>query len=488
MGTVATTYYPTNINVPRFDWASTAQLPQNLLTYSNDFTNAAWQKASITTSYGVTGPTGAADATTITAGANNVYMYQSAARTNAGSTTYTASIWVRRRTGTGLIQIIAPNGSTATTIAPTSDWTRFSVTGLGNSNGTTYAPQVYIGTSGDALDVYGGQLEVGTSTTEYKQTGAFTPTNTPLLPASTCNGLLIEESRANRILWCRDASQSNWTKTNVTAAKDQTGIDGVANAASSLTATADNGTCIQTITLASGSRTASVYLKRITGTGNVQVSLDGSTWSTVDLSSTEWRRIVLSGTVTNPVVGIRLATNGDAVAMDFAQVEDGAFATTPILTTTASATRAVDAVSTRQPVLFATDNCTIFARSQSFDTGNYGILRMGASGTQFPLNFGADGLFMRFSNNAQQSLTVATPQTTQKISVAGAYNKNNYLYTDSGKPATERNYITIAANNGDMLIGFDNNLGYLNGWIDRISFLPKQLNAQVLQNLTGQAT
>jgi hypothetical protein len=62
----------------------------------------------------------------------------------------------------------------------------------------------------------------------------------------------------------------------------------------------------------------------------------------VDLSSTEWRRIVLSGTVTNPVVGIRLATNGDAVAMDYAQVEDGAFATTPILTTTASATRAID--------------------------------------------------------------------------------------------------------------------------------------------------
>jgi hypothetical protein len=114
----------------------------------------------------------------------------------------------------------------------------------------------------------------------------------------------------------------------------------VANAASSLTATADGGTCIQTITLASGSRTGSVYLKRLTGTGAVQVSLDGSTWSTVDLSADEWRRIVLSGTVTNPVVGVRIATSGDSVAMDFGQVEDGAFATSPVLTTVATATRA----------------------------------------------------------------------------------------------------------------------------------------------------
>jgi len=176
-------------------------------------------------------------------------------------------------------------------------------------------------------------------------TGAGTiadPYVIPLAANPTSNGLLIEEARTNRILWCRDATQTQWVKTNVTAAKDQTGVDGVANAASSLTATANDGTCIQTITLASGSRTNSVYLTRLIGTGNVQVSLDGSTWSTVDLSASEWRRIVISATVTNPTVGIKLATSGDAVAMDYGQVEDGLFATTPILTTVATATRAQD--------------------------------------------------------------------------------------------------------------------------------------------------
>jgi hypothetical protein len=74
----------------------------------------------------------------------------------------------------------------------------------------------------------------------------------------------------------------------------------------------------------------------------VQVTLDGSTYSTVELSDTEWYRIVLSGSVTNPTVGIKIVVDGDAVAMDYGQVEDGLFATSPILTTTATATRAVD--------------------------------------------------------------------------------------------------------------------------------------------------
>jgi hypothetical protein len=208
--------------------------------------------------------------------------------------------------------------------------------------------------------IWGAQLEVGSTATEYfptnigeprfdwastDSTGAGTiadPRVIPLRANPTSNGILIEEARTNRLLWNRDATQTEWVKTNITAAKDQTGIDGVANAASSLTATDDNGTCIQTITLAAGNRTGSVYLKRLTGTGNIQVTLDGSTYSTVELSDTEWYRIVLSGSVTNPTVGIKIVVDGDAVAMDYGQVEDNLNVTTPILTTTATATRAVD--------------------------------------------------------------------------------------------------------------------------------------------------
>jgi hypothetical protein len=134
-------------------------------------------------------------------------------------------------------------------------------------------------------------------------------------------------------------------KTNVTAALNQTGVDGVASAASSLTATSANATCVQQLTLASAARASSVYLKRITGTGIIQVTLDGSTWSTVDLSNGGWNRIVMTGTLTNPAVGVLIATSGDAVAMDFGQIEANNAATpvtSPIYTSSAAATRSVD--------------------------------------------------------------------------------------------------------------------------------------------------
>jgi hypothetical protein len=173
-------------------------------------------------------------------------------------------------------------------------------------NGTTTATAA----GGSGIFIYGAHSNNGNTPTTYVQT---TVLDSPL-----------------------------WVLSDITAAKDQTGIDGVANAVSSLTATANNGTCFQYVTLLSGVRSCSAYLKRITGTGVVQVSLDGVTFSTVDLSDTEWRRVVLSGTVTNPVLGIKLTTSGDSVAMDFAQVEDLQGASSPIFTTTASVTRVAD--------------------------------------------------------------------------------------------------------------------------------------------------
>lgn len=375
---------------------------KNLLTFPQDFDNAAWTKSSTTvTANQATAPNDTltadllSDTTAssehsvsingVSATSGNQYTFSAYIKDSGiryaglsfqgtnlqyiyivvdlttGTVTQTGTLGVTGQTynvvsaGGGWYRLIVSFNAPAATIYP---FVFLSNTGTPSSL-IGGRPQ-YAGTGAPGAFLWGAQLELGSTATTYyptnigqprfdwastARTGAGTiadPYVIPLAAAATCNGLLIEESRTNRLLWCRDATQTAWTKTSITPAKDQTGIDGVANAASSLTATADNATCIQTITLASGSRTGSVYLKRLTGTGVVQVSLDGTTYSTVDLSSTEWRRIVLSGTVTNPVVGIRIVTNGDAVAMDYAQVEDGAFATTPILTTTATATRARD--------------------------------------------------------------------------------------------------------------------------------------------------
>ena len=355
-------------NEPRFDWASTAVVAQkNLLAYTEQFDNGYWGKPASAISantVATTDPLGGNTADLVyptssgfnrsiqtavaqTTEINTISIYAKAGGLNWTSLRDNTALGAYFDLSNGTVGTVAAN-HTASISNEGNGWYRCSVSKI---SGTFSVPTFYLQDSGsgngvtasgtNGIYLWGAQAETDSTATTYQPIAQPTST-TPLQANPTSNGLLIEEARTNRILWCRDATQANWVKTNVTAAKDQTGIDGAANAASSLTATANDGTCIQTITLASGSRTGSVYLKRLTGTGNVQVSLDGSTWSTVDLSATEWRRIVLSGTVTNPTVGIKLAVSGDAVAMDYGQVEDGTPATTPILTTTASATRATE--------------------------------------------------------------------------------------------------------------------------------------------------
>lgn len=159
-------------------------------------------------------------------------------------------------------------------------------------------------------------------------------------------GVLIEPAATNVVLWCRDLTDAAWTKTNCTAAKDQTGPDGVSNSASKLTSSASNATCLQSITLASSSRRQSCWIKRVTGSGVVEMTTDnGATWTAVTVSAS-WARVTIPAqTLANPIVGFRIVTSGDAVAFDFIQNEVGPVETSEIETTTASATRSADAVS-----------------------------------------------------------------------------------------------------------------------------------------------
>jgi hypothetical protein len=377
VGSTATEYFPTNIGEPRFDWASTEQVAKNFLLFSSDMSNAYWTNtgfASITLDQ-----SGAYETTSlVTATETNVFSQHNFRRNNnavTSGTEFTASLYIRAGTRRFVYFFISNSVNFVECNIDTQNWEySFGQSGMTGSAdlidlgsglyravlkgtfnlptanlqfgifGSTTYPTATLAYTGDGSTIIVGDVQInsGLELLDYQSTGAQIPSTTPLRANPTSNGILIEEARTNRLLWNRDATQTEWVKTNITAVKDQTGIDGVANAASSLTATDANGTCIQTITLGAGNRTGSVYLKRLTGTGLIQVTLDGSTYSTVELSDTEWYRIVLSGSVTNPTVGIKIAVDGDAVAMDYGQVEDGLFVTTPILTTTATATRAVE--------------------------------------------------------------------------------------------------------------------------------------------------
>lgn len=157
-------------------------------------------------------------------------------------------------------------------------------------------------------------------------------------------GLTIEGSRLKSALWISDFTNAAWVKTNITAAKDATGITGVANSASTLTATAGNGTALQTVTIASAEFTFPVFVKRKTGSGNIDITdNNGTNWTTLtELSSEVFTRYDITRTQANPVIGFRVVTSGDEVEVDFGELEPGAYPTSPFDVTGAADTRDAD--------------------------------------------------------------------------------------------------------------------------------------------------
>lgn len=159
-------------------------------------------------------------------------------------------------------------------------------------------------------------------------------------------GISLETlTKTNLLLWNRDFTNAAWVKTNGTAAKTATGLDGVVNSASTLTATSANATFVQTITAAASSRAFAFYVRRVTGTGNIQITQDGSSYTTVTVTSA-WTLVTpLVASQLNATPGIRIVTNGDVIEVDYAQFETGSFTTSPIATTTVAVARSADVLS-----------------------------------------------------------------------------------------------------------------------------------------------
>lgn len=197
--------------------------------------------------------------------------------------------------------------------------------------------------------------QVGGVTLTYAQAGGLTgfnvagllitpAANTPIFDYDQVThaslGLSIWPAATNRALWNRDLTNVVWVKTTLTATKDQTGIDGAANSATRLTATAGNALALQAVVLGSSARAQSAYVKRITGSGTIEMTTDnGTTWTAITVTAGYARVFCPLQTVTNPVFGFRIVTSGDEIAVDYVQNELTAF-TPAIATTTANVTRA----------------------------------------------------------------------------------------------------------------------------------------------------
>ena len=161
-----------------------------------------------------------------------------------------------------------------------------------------------------------------------------------------CPALLVEPAATNLALHSRDLANAVWSGTNVTTAKNAVGADGVASGATTLTATAASGTVLQALSHASQSRVFSAYVRRVSGTGAIQMTTNGGTnWTTVTISSLYTQVACAAQTVASGTVGFRMAVSGDVIEVDFTQGEVGPVATSPIPTTTGTGSRSADVIS-----------------------------------------------------------------------------------------------------------------------------------------------
>lgn len=201
-------------------------------------------------------------------------------------------------------------------------------------------------------------------------------------------GLYVENTaRTNVIDDARDLSVASWSKTNMTCAHTATGMldGGDANGASTCTATSNGGKVVATTGEAGGAyQCFSLYLKRRTGTGTVQLTMDDSTYLADiagQLSTTVWKRavpgqtvgclaakggtsrcIVQAGLMTAPAtvkVGLKLGTSGDAVDIDFVQDErcPDFRASSPVVTSGGNGTRAAEAADVAMSLSFPVQFC-----------------------------------------------------------------------------------------------------------------------------------
>ena len=330
-----------------------ARRVENLLRDTEDLTTANWTGyggGTFTVDTGVTDPLGGSTAFRVTTGTANGVLQDSAFVYGAGTyrawEVVTASAWLRVASGTLSVDLYSQGtDASSTTINVDTTWRR-----LCNSAGATAvggkAPYIIFGFAG-ALEIWHPSLNVVTGAAnvappEYVSRGVLSApyhgagadgvkyfdtangnsvasnvvsegTGAPIAD-SVLFGYLAEGQFTNRLLYSEDFSNAAWVKTNVTVTANSTAAPDGTTTADTLTATAANGTVIQDLgVVASAQKCGSLWLKRKTGIGNIQLTLDGGTgWTTVAVGA-DWTRFPISQTLADEDFGVRIVTSGDEV-------------------------------------------------------------------------------------------------------------------------------------------------------------------------------
>jgi len=318
-------------------------------------------------------------------------------------------------------------------------------------------------------------------------------------------GLLIEESRTNLLNWSQTfatagGAQNNWVDSaslqRVSATR--TSPDGTGNALEIKA----NGAADQTIvsSAAAGSsaqRVFSVFLKRVTGTGDIQYTLDnGATWTTQAIT-TAWVRYTFPATTANQQVGIRIRTNGDVIQIWGAQLEAGACPSSYIPTTSASVQRQADVatVTTLSP-WYKNSAGTLFAQFIEpcpDGANNRGIAALddGSNNNRFsmfvplgtPMAVAARVVAGGAATNPANSASFSAGAIV-KAALAYAVGTNQAALSVNGAAPSTASPAASPTGVNTLRIGAIFGVTQLGGWIQEIRYYPRRLSDAELQTLT----
>ncbi len=318
------------------------------------------------------------------------------------------------------------------------------------------------------------------------------------IPPFTSLGLLVEGARTNLAIRSGDISNVAWVAANMTKGTTSvTDPTGMANANVRLTASAPNGTLLQTVTSAIDDYSYAVFMKRVTGTGDIDLTVDnGVTWTTKTLTS-DWLRFDVSdASETNPVFGVRIVTSGDAIDFWGSDLNKNTiFPTSHIPTVAASVTRNADVVKTTDVSWYNVLGGTLYmAASEPY------VTELDSYTLDLSDNSASDRiLFQRPSTDDQAFLTAATgndaslsitdswdtANTTVRTAVAFAANDAE-LYVNGARSGTGDQTVVIPTGITDLDIGSgydDANL--FNGHIQELRYYNVRKNNQFLEDLSN---
>jgi hypothetical protein len=488
--------------------------PWNILQYSEDFTNIWWSKiASTISSNATTAPNGTLTADKLIESATNTVHYVT--RTNAefiAGTTYTLSFYAKasERTWlaiaynnesnrvawfnltTGVVGTVQAN-ITATSIESVGNgWYRCSITSttastqpypsacVTNANGVIS----YTGDGTSGIFIWGAQMVIGSTAKPY-----FPTTDRLNVPRLTyqnggggCPSLLLEPQRTNLFTYSEDFTI--WTKGQYLATLPTVTADygispsGIQNA-DRVQMTRPSGASYVEISKQSFITVGtvisfSVFIKSLIGTTKMTIGALGST-NTINLTN-DWVRYTYTMTTTNNPTTFSIGIIGsqvDSLTADFlvwgAQVEVGAYASSYIPTTSASATRIADAcfktgisslIGQTEGVLFTDFICNGFQDNGTALSVNNGL------GSQFIIirilsNGNIRGWL--YNGSTQAEITYTGGVVGQRYKLAFAYKTNDFaMYVNGSLVGTD---VSGATFSGTTLsrVDFDsaNNASYI---------------------------